>query len=130
MQVPNLTFKQNEESIGIHSKELVELVDLFPTLVDLVGLKKIPKCPRDSAQIELCTEGDSLLPLISNEAKKTPEKLKWKSAAFSQYPRPGEFPSSKPDSDRPRLKQIRIMGYSVSYHTSIFGHCAKCDAKS
>lgn len=30
-----------------------------------------------------------------------------------QYPRPGLFPNLKPNSDQPRLKQIKIMGYSI-----------------
>lgn len=33
--------------------------------------------------------------------------------AISQYPRPSDFPSQHPDSDRPRLKDIKIMGYSL-----------------
>lgn len=109
-RVPNLTFGKNT---GMHSKELVELVDLFPTLVDLAGLEKIPKCPLKSENIELCTEGDSLLPLIINEAKNTSNKINWKSSVFSQYPRPGEIPSSTPNSDKPKLKDIEIMGYSI-----------------
>jgi iduronate 2-sulfatase len=36
-----------------------------------------------------------------------------KRAVFSQYPRPGAFPTQTPDSDRPRLKDISIMGYSI-----------------
>lgn len=36
-----------------------------------------------------------------------------KSAVFSQYPRPGAFPTQQPDSDRPRLNQITVMGYSI-----------------
>lgn len=33
--------------------------------------------------------------------------------AISQYPRPGTFPTQFPDSDKPRLKYIKIMGYSL-----------------
>lgn len=32
---------------------------------------------------------------------------------FSQYPRPGLFPTEKPDSDVPHLKNIKVMGYSM-----------------
>ncbi|MPC14235.1 Iduronate 2-sulfatase [Portunus trituberculatus] len=39
---------------------LVELVDLFPTLVDLAGLPILPQCPKDSSQVRVCTEGMSL----------------------------------------------------------------------
>lgn len=34
-----------------------------------------------------------------------------KKVAFTQYPRPSRFPTS--NSDKPRLKQIKIMGYSI-----------------
>lgn len=33
--------------------------------------------------------------------------------AFSQYPRPGEYPTLKPNSDKPKLKEIKIMGCSM-----------------
>lgn len=39
---------------------LVELVDLFPTLVDLAGLPAMEQCPSDSHKVEVCTEGVSL----------------------------------------------------------------------
>lgn len=35
------------------------------------------------------------------------------SVAFTQYPRPGVYPTLKPNSDKPRLNEIKIMGYSV-----------------
>lgn len=35
------------------------------------------------------------------------------SFAISQYPRPGVFPTEFPNSDRPRLRDIKIMGYSL-----------------
>lgn len=55
---------------GAKPNALVELVDIYPTLADLAGLK-VPK--------EL--EGLSLKKLIENP------DLTWKTAAFSQYPR-------------------------------------------
>lgn len=33
--------------------------------------------------------------------------------SFTQYPRPGPYPTSKRSSDKPRLKEIKIMGYSI-----------------
>lgn len=36
-----------------------------------------------------------------------------KPAVFTQYPRPGIHPSDKPNSDKPHLKDIKIMGYSI-----------------
>lgn len=56
---------------GIMSNGLVELVDLYPTLADLAGF-----------QIPDNLEGTSLVPLLTN-----PDQS-WKSAVFSQFPRP------------------------------------------
>lgn len=36
-----------------------------------------------------------------------------KTAIFTQYPRPAIYPSIKPDTDKPHLKDIKIMGYSI-----------------
>ena len=38
---------------------------------------------------------------------------RWKTGAFSQYPRPSKYPTIKPNSDKPKLAEIRIMGYSI-----------------
>ena len=56
---------------GKTTDALVELIDMYPTLCDLVGIE-IPKH----------VEGHSFKPLLSN-----PNKA-WKKAAFSQYPNP------------------------------------------
>lgn len=60
-----------DSSIGKSTEALVELVDMYPTLVELAGLKP-PKH----------LEGQSFAPLIAN-----PNKA-WKKAAFSQFPSP------------------------------------------
>ena len=50
---------------GSSTDELVELVDLFPTLVDAAGLPAIELCSeKDSRKTKLCTEGSSLMPLV------------------------------------------------------------------
>jgi iduronate 2-sulfatase len=69
---------------GRVSDKLVEFVDLFPTLVELAGFSPLPNCPRDNRgnNIELCTEGSSLAPLIWET-----EKTVWKDRVFFQYPR-------------------------------------------
>ncbi|KAA0187454.1 hypothetical protein HAZT_HAZT006178 [Hyalella azteca] len=36
--------------------------------------------------------------------------------AISQYPRPSLSPSQHPDSDQPKLKEIKVMGYSMRSH--------------
>ena len=100
---------------------VVELVDLFPTLIDLAGLPGIPSCPEFSQNIEICTEGCSLASVIINSHGKHLENSPFiiknismsKKAAFSQYPRPSLEPSVMPDSDQPRTSETQVMGYSL-----------------
>ena len=124
----------SDQNAGLVSNALVELVDLFPTYSELAGLSVPELCPRNSSSIDFCTEGVSLVKLIkeSAESKKKNEKLSlhWKSAAFSQYPRPSDYPQH--NSDLPKLADIKIMGYSmrtvdyrytewVGFNHSLFG---------
>jgi len=74
---------------GATTKALVELVDLFPTLVDACGLP---------APVGL--EGASLLPLVRGDAAAV------KPAAFTQHPRPAYY-EREPD------KRLATMGVSV-----------------
>lgn len=60
-----------KENRGKKTNALVELVDMYPTLCDLVGVPE-PKH----------LEGHSYAPLLENPNKE------WKQAAFSQYPNP------------------------------------------
>jgi arylsulfatase A-like enzyme len=55
---------------GAKTRALVEFVDIYPTLADLAGLP-----------LPAHLEGSSMKPLLDNPHRK------WKSAAFSQYPR-------------------------------------------
>lgn len=94
---------------GLHPKTVptpVELIDLFPTVVQLAGFEKVPKCSRTRTDIASCLEGKSLLPIMG-------DKIAWndKSFAISQYPRPSDYPQK--NSDKPRLRDIKIMGYSI-----------------
>lgn len=85
--------------------EPVELIDIFPTLVRLAGLPiKIPKCKGTADKRRLCFEGKDLITLLNNTQKTT-------TFAISQYPRPSVKP--RKNSDKPRLKDIKIMGYSI-----------------
>ena len=97
----------------------VELVDVFPSIVDLAGLQPVPQCAALSRNI-LCTEGLSFAPLIINDKPlkqsnafiaSPPNIYIEKLAAFSQYPRPTDEPQL--NSDQPKLADIKIMGYSI-----------------
>lgn len=86
----------------------VELLDIFPTLAELAGLSKdIPKCQGTNDKTRLCFDGKSLVPLM----RKKHNDYSNVSFAISQYPRPSVYPTVH--SDRPTLKQIQIMGYSI-----------------
>lgn len=84
IRIPGLT------DSGIMTERLTEFVDLYPTIVEAAGLGSIPSCPLESLNVPTCSEGTSLLPLISDP------NTAIKRAAFSQYPR-----------------RENIMGYSI-----------------
>lgn len=84
----------------------VELVDIFPTLVDYSHLPyNIPKCRNNQDKALLCFEGKSLKPLIAKT------QMYGNYFAISQYPRPSVYPQK--NSDKPLKKDIQIMGYSI-----------------
>lgn len=134
---------------GYSSDAFVELVDLFPTISQLAGLSVPPLCPVDPFKIDFCTEGLSFVPVIynvtgyhdnsvpsfvnnhleisKNALSKKPLLTKWKSAVFSQYPRPSERPQN--NSDTPKLKEITIMGYSMRTDKYRYTEWARFDHK-
>ena len=69
---------------GIFTDQIVSTTDIFPTLVDLVFATAMPRCATGhfSKEEKLCTQGNSLVPLISDPL--TPVKV----AAYSFYDRP------------------------------------------
>jgi iduronate 2-sulfatase len=75
VRVPGLT------DGGKTTEQMTEFVDLFPTLAEAAGLPPIPLCPENSSAVATCSEGVSLVPLMSNPGRP------WKEAVFSQYPR-------------------------------------------
>lgn len=88
-RVPFFISPSDRRNAGKRTGSLVELVDLFPTLVDLCGL------PQPAA-----LEGVSLVPVLDDPAKSV------KPAAFTQHPRPAYY-------DREPSKQPTAMGCSV-----------------
>ncbi|XP_009899825.2 iduronate 2-sulfatase [Dryobates pubescens] len=102
------------------SKKVVELVSLFSTLAELAGLQVPPVCPETSFHVALCTEGASIVRYLNASENAEEEKdecddsyrcFNEELVAFSQYPRPADTPQW--NSDKPKLKDIRIMGYSM-----------------
>ncbi|MEM7383707.1 MAG: sulfatase [Verrucomicrobiota bacterium] len=87
-RVPLVIADPAQSSAGTRTEALVELVDLYPTLAELCGLK----LPRG-------LEGISLKPLLENPDRQ------WKTAAFSQYPRPRKGNRHRGHGD--------IMGYAI-----------------
>lgn len=71
--VPLILSVPHMKSRGTHIKALVEFVDIYPTLSELAGLP----LPGD-------LEGTSFKPLLDDPTQP------WKTAAFSQYPRPNK----------------------------------------
>ncbi|KAM8848424.1 iduronate 2-sulfatase [Synchiropus picturatus] len=88
-------------------RNMVELVDVFPTVAHLAGLGSPQACPAVSFQVELCTEGESRAHVFRHKERGENEEA----ISFSQYPRPADTPQM--NSDLPDLKDIRIMGYSL-----------------
>jgi iduronate 2-sulfatase len=92
LKVPMIIRYPNQENRGAQTFEITELVDMFPSLCELTGIKA-----PDYMQ------GNSFVPLI-----KDPERS-WKEAAFSQFHR---RPQHSADGNR-------YMGYSINtkeYH--------------
>lgn len=85
----------------------VELLDIFPTLVELANVspKKVPRCASSVNVTDLCFAGKSLVRMMKGETKRRGRY------AISQYPRPNKTPQI--NSDEPRLEDIKIMGYSI-----------------
>lgn len=79
-----------DKTKGSKSDALVELVDIYPTLCDLVGLKR-----------PSTLEGHSLVPLL-----KKPD-IKWQDAAFSLFPTPA-------------LREWAARPFTVPFRTTFF----------
>jgi iduronate 2-sulfatase len=85
VNAPLIVSAPGMKGAGAHSDALVEFVDMYPTLCDLAGIPQPGHL-----------EGTSFKPLLDQP------NLPWKSAAFSQYPRPGSKSVNGP-----------LMGYTM-----------------
>ena len=88
-RVPLIVAAPNMKTAGKGTMAIAELIDLFPTLTELCGLKN-PKG----------LDGASFAPVLADSTKTV------KSAAFTQHPRPAYF-------DRTEKGEPDAMGYSV-----------------
>ena len=103
LRVPGVT------DAGMRTSALVELIDIFPSLTDLAGVKVPPLCPEDNKDMLACVEGSSVAPLLK-DANQT-----WKKGAFSQFPRPYSGLSSIPGQPpfKPNSHEEAVMGYAI-----------------
>ncbi|XP_040484129.1 iduronate 2-sulfatase isoform X2 [Ursus maritimus] len=114
LQLANSTIIAFVSDHGRQVMDLVELLSLSPTLVGLAGLHVPPRCPVPSFHVELCREGQSLVKHFRFQDLEDDPSLRGnprESIAYSQYPRPADSPQW--NSDKPSLKDIKIMGYSI-----------------
>ncbi|XP_073744609.1 iduronate 2-sulfatase [Callorhinus ursinus] len=99
---------------GRQVTDLVELLSLSPTLSGLAGLQVPPRCPIPSFHVERCREGQSLVKHFRFQDLEEDPYFRGnprESIAYSQYPRPADSPQW--NSDKPSLKDIKVMGYSI-----------------
>ncbi|KAG5673435.1 hypothetical protein PVAND_003483 [Polypedilum vanderplanki] len=110
LRVPLIIFDpERPQSKMRRINSIAELIDVFPTLVDIAGLPKVSKCNNTLEDNLTCTEGKSLHHKMLNDEENNDDN----EVAFSQYPRPGTYPTKIPDSDQPKLREIKIMGYTI-----------------
>jgi iduronate 2-sulfatase len=88
-RVPLLIAVPGSGQAGHRTDSLVELIDLFPTLVELAQLPKLDGL-----------EGTSLIPVLHDP------RARVKTASFTQFPRPAYY-------DREPSQTPQAMGYSV-----------------
>lgn len=85
---PLIVRAPKQSAPGAKSPALVEFVDIYPTLCELCGVPLVPEL-----------EGHSFAPLLDDPDRK------WKSAAFSQYPRGKETMGYSMRTDRYRYTE-------------------------
>ena len=114
IHVPFLVHVAGVINIGMHTKALVELTDIFSSLTELSGIPT-PPISSDNNKLHTCVDSNSVEPLLSNPDQQ------WNKGAFTQYPRPAaglkDIPGHPPFSPNEHSKNV--MGYTISvdkYH--------------
>jgi iduronate 2-sulfatase len=92
-RVPMILSSPDQRKRGKSTNALSELVDIYPTLCELCGLPTPDNL-----------EGTSMAPLLDKPNRK------WKSAAFSQYPRRGGIMGHSMRTNRYRYAEWRKKG--------------------
>ena len=93
--------KKHLRQPAISIKSPVELLDIFPTVLEAVDLPAIENCPAHNTNVPLCTQGKSLVGMKDGAGE---------TFAISQYPKAEKGLDYKVD---PKVWDIRNMGYSV-----------------
>ena len=89
---PMMVHIPGRTDLGVETDAFTELVDLYPTLAEAAELPEVPLCPaNNSANVRVCSEGVSMVPLIDNPTQA------WKTGVFSFS----------------RKDHGKVMGYSV-----------------
>ena len=66
---------------GVRSNAFAELIDIYPTIAELSGIPVPPLCPLNSSDLDACSEGTSLAPIIRGSAAEV------KNASYFQWPK-------------------------------------------
>jgi len=111
-RAPLIVRNPSSTAAAATSSALVEFVDLMPTLMGLaLGTSAVPPlCPPVSSSVALCTEGQSLAPLMADPAG----TRETRAAVFMQYAycmhdAPGGAWHDQCDSD----SEPHVMGYAM-----------------
>lgn len=92
------------ETFGVRTNAMVEMIDMFPTAMDIMNLT-------DSVKDRTDWDGSSFMKLLQQ-----PNLTAWKNETFSQYPRCGSPKNGFPvDITNPCTKTSKFaaMGYSI-----------------
>ncbi|TRY61138.1 hypothetical protein TCAL_13865 [Tigriopus californicus] len=113
--LPHNLLKRRKLQPGRFVNGPVELLDVYPTLVDLARLPRVPKCPTTLQHANrFCLEGVSRAASILQN-----QPIPSEAVAISQYPRPG----NETDGHlvrAPSHMDIRVMGYALRSRTHRF----------